>query len=144
MLLREILETKGKHVYSISPEETLQDVVTKLVRWNCGSLMVVHEQRPTEIVGIITERDILRACAAGKMPLGNHRVSEAMTAKPLTASPYQSVEDAMGLMTTRRIRHLPLVEDSKLVGIVSIGDVVKAQHDALTMENHYLKTYIQS
>ena len=144
MLLREILDAKGDHVYTIAPEETLQDVVTKLVRWNCGSLMVVRADRPTEIVGIITERDILRACAAGKMPLADHKVRDAITATPLTASPHQSVEDAMGLMTTRRIRHLPLVEERKLVGIVSIGDLVKAQHDALSMENHYLKSYIQS
>lgn len=144
MLLREILDIKGRHVYAISPEETLHDVVTKLVRWNCGSLIVVHAEQPDEIVGIITERDILRSCAAGKLPLENFTVAECMTSLPLTASPYQSVEDAMGLMTTRRIRHLPLVEDGKLVGIVSIGDVVKAQHDALTMENHYLKSYIQS
>lgn len=144
MLLREILETKGRHVYSISPDETLQDVVTKLVRWNCGSLMVVDPRRSEEMVGIITERDILRACAGGKLPLGDHRVSEAMTSSPLAASPYQTVEDAMGLMTMRRIRHLPLVEEGRLVGIVSIGDLVKAQHDALSMENHYLKSYIQS
>jgi CBS domain-containing protein len=144
MLLREILESKGDHVYTITPEETLQDVVSKLVRWNCGSLMVTRPDRPTEIVGIITERDILRACAAGKTPLADHLVADAMTAQPLTASPYQSVEDAMGLMTNRRIRHLPIVEQRKLVGIVSIGDLVKAQHSALSMENHYLKSYIQS
>ncbi len=144
MLLRDILETKGKHIYTISPDESLQDVVTKLVRWNCGSLLVVDANRPEHMLGIITERDILRACAAGKFPLSDHRVREAMTATPLAASPYQTVEDAMGVMTTRRIRHLPLVEEGKLVGIVSIGDVVKAQHDALTMENHYLKSYIQS
>jgi CBS domain-containing protein len=144
MLLREILDAKGHHVYAIAPDESLQDVVTKLVRWNCGSLVVAQPDQPDRILGIITERDILRACASGKMPLADHRVSEAMTPTPLTASPFQSVEDAMGVMTNRRIRHLPLVEEARLVGIVSIGDVVKAQHDSLTMENHYLKSYIQS
>ena len=58
-------------------------------------------------------------------------------------SPDDSVEDTMGLMTERRIRHLPIVEDGQLVGLVSIGDVVKMQHDRLTMENHYLKSYLQ-
>ena len=144
MLLREILDAKGGYVYSITPEETLEDVVQKLVRWNCGSLVVCPADDPCEIVGIITERDILRACAAGKMPLSDHRVADATTSGPLTASPYQTVEDAMGLMTNRRIRHLPVIEEARLVGIVSIGDVVKAQHDSLTMENHYLKAYIQS
>jgi CBS domain-containing protein len=143
MFLREILETKGDYVYTITPDDSLEDVVKKLVRWNCGSLVVCYPDRPREIVGIITERDILRACAAGKLPLGAHRVESAMTASPLTVSPFQTVEDTMGLMTNRRIRHLPVVEDGRMVGIVSIGDVVKAQHGALTMENHYLKSYIQ-
>jgi CBS domain-containing protein len=144
MLLREILDSKGRQVYSIAPDESLQDVVTKLVRWNCGSLVVAPSGQPEQLVGIITERDILHACAAGKTPLADHRVAECMTGSPLAASPYQTVEDAMGLMTNRRIRHLPVVEEGKLVGIVSIGDLVKAQHDALSMENHYLKSYIQS
>ena len=67
-----------------------------------------------------------------------------MTRDVATGSPDHSVEDTMGLMTDRRIRHLPVMEDGRLVGLISIGDVVKMQHDRLTMENHYLKSYIQS
>ena len=66
-----------------------------------------------------------------------------MTRDVTTGSPDDSVEDTMGLMTELRIRHLPVVEDGQLVGLVSIGDVVKMQHDQLTMENHYLKSYLQ-
>jgi CBS domain-containing protein len=94
------------------------------------------------MLGIITERDILRACAARRGPLESTRVSDVMTTNVVTGSPCDSVEDTMGLMTEHRIRHLPVLENDKLVGIVSIGDIVKAQHDALTMENHYLKSYL--
>jgi CBS domain-containing protein len=99
-----------------------------------------HDQR---LAGIITERDILKACAAGRAPLEVTTVAEVMTRDVLVGSPHDTVEDAMGLMTVNRIRHLPVVEDGQLVGLISIGDVVKSQHDRLTLENHYLKCYLQ-
>jgi CBS domain-containing protein len=145
MSLAQILQDKGSRVFSISPHATLADVVHKLVKNNCGSLVVCEEDDCTRMLGIITERDILKACAADKMPLENYHVSDVMSVDLAVCSPNDSVQDAMGVMTDRRIRHLPVVnEDSKLVGIVSIGDLVKHQHDQLTMENHYLKSYIQS
>ena len=94
------------------------------------------------MLGIITERDILRACAARRGSLESIEVAEVMTKDIVTASPNDSVEDIMGSMTDHRIRHLPVIENDELVGIVSIGDIVKAQHNALTMENHYLKSYL--
>jgi CBS domain-containing protein len=97
-----------------------------------------------EMVGIITERDILRACAKTRGPLEFLRVSERMTRCPVVASPSDELADVMCVMTERRIRHVPVVEHGRLVGIVSIGDTVKAQHDELCRENHYLKSYIQS
>jgi CBS domain-containing protein len=97
------------------------------------------------MVGIITERDILRACADHSASLEQMRVGDRMSKNPVTCQPDDSIQDAMGVMTERRIRHLPIVNDQgNLVGMVSIGDLVKFQHDQLTMENHYLKTYIQS
>jgi CBS domain-containing protein len=71
-------------------------------------------------------------------------VRDAMSRDPITGSPNDSIDDTMGLMTERRIRHLPIVVDDQLVGLISIGDVVKAHHDEVAMENHYLKSYIQS
>jgi CBS domain-containing protein len=145
MTLQEILHRKGSRVLSISPKATLADVVQKLVKHNCGSLVVCDEDNCTHMLGIVTERDILHACADHKIPLENYRVADVMTVDLATCSPGDSIADAMGLMTDRRIRHLPVINDEgKLVGIVSIGDLVKQQHDQLTMENHYLKSYIQS
>ncbi len=145
MLLQEILRHKGSVIHSIHPDATLDDVVQTLVRHNCGSLIVsiTAGDPSTPMLGIITERDILRACAGRVAPLDQLRVREVMTENIAVGAPSDSVEDTMGTMTHRRIRHLPVIENGRLVGIVSIGDIVKAQHDHLTMENHYLKTYIQ-
>ena len=143
MTLREILNTKGSAVHTISPQATLDEVVQKLVKHNCGSLVVCDPGCDDgRMLGIITERDILRACAAHRSELHRVKVADVMTHDVLIGSPNDSVEDTMGLMTKHRIRHLPVIEDSRLQGIISIGDVVKAQHDHLTMENHYLKNYI--
>lgn len=143
MTLHEILRHKGSAVYSITPDASLEDVVQALVRHNCGSLLVCEPRGrgPGRLVGIVTERDILRSCAAHRS-LAETRVSEAMTRDVITATPGDLVEEVMGLMTTNRIRHLPVVADDNLLGVVSIGDIVKAQHDQLTMENHYLKSYL--
>jgi CBS domain-containing protein len=144
MDLREILHIKGHVVHTIGLSATLEDVVQKLVRNNCGSLVVCDAaSSSSRMVGIITERDILRACAKHRRPLSTLQVAEVMTADVAVGSPSDSVEDTMGLMTRLRIRHLPVVEDGRLLGLVSIGDVVKMQHDRLTMENFYLKSYLQ-
>jgi len=144
MILREILNSKGHAVHTIEASATLDDAVQRLVRHNCGSLVVYDVQSASSgrMVGIITERDILKAVALHQGDLGGLKVAEVMTADVTVGSPCDSVEDTMGLMTEMRIRHLPVVEDNQLLGLVSIGDIVKMQHDRLTMENHYLKSYL--
>jgi CBS domain-containing protein len=141
MKIQDILSVKGSAVHTISPEATLADVVQKLVANNCGSLVVTVDE---QMVGIITERDILRACAKNHRGLEERRVAEHMSANLVTGACDDDVEDVMGLLTQRRIRHLPIERDGKLVGLISIGDVVKAQFDQLSTENHFLKEYIQS
>ena len=140
MKLQEILRVKGTGVHKIGPEASLAEVVQRLVECGCGSLLVCDGDR---MVGIITERDILRACAAKAAPLEEIRVTVHMTVEVVTGSPGDDVSDIMGLMTSKRIRHLPIMEDAELAGMISIGDVVKAQHAHLSVENHYLKEYIQ-
>lgn len=144
LTLHDILREKGAAVLTIEPEATLADVVQKLVHHNCGSLVVCSPNAgEAKLLGIITERDILRACAAGQRPLDRQIVAETMSRNLTTGSLSDRVEDVMGVMTHRRIRHLPVVEEERLVGMISIGDLVKAQHNAYAMENHYLKSYIQ-
>ncbi len=119
----------------------------KLVKCNCGSLVVMGRRRDAErdrMVGIVTERDILRACAARRSPLDETPVSAAMTCDVVTAAPGDSIEETMQLMTERRMRHLPIVQEMIWLGLISIGDLVKSHHEQCVLENHYLKTYIQS
>lgn len=139
MKLRHILQHKGREVHGISPADTLERVVEKLVGHNCGALVVFEDER---MIGIISERDVLRACAELKQPL-DARVRDRMTADLITASPDDDVEHVMGLLTQHRIRHLPVLDAEQLVGVISIGDIVKAQHDELSNENQFLKQYIQ-
>jgi len=140
MRLHDILDVKGTDVYTIHPEATLSDVVAKLVRCNCGSLVVCEGD---VMVGIITERDILKACDAHSEQLHEIQVREGMTADVITGSADDEVGYIMGMMTQKRVRHMPILKDGRLSGMISIGDVVKAQHSKLSMENHYLKEYIQ-
>jgi CBS domain-containing protein len=144
MFIEDILRDKGNKVHSIQPQATLDDVVQALVRRKCGSLVVCEPNDDTRLVGIITERDILRACANHRCPLEQLKVADFMTRKVVAGSPRDDLERVMGLMTENRVRHLPIVQDGRLLGLISIGDVVKYQHRQMAMENHYLKTYIQS
>ena len=141
MTLGEIIRDKGNEVYYIAPNVTLAAVVDALVQFNCGSLVVLDGEK---MVGIITERDILRACSSRRNALEEQIVDDHMTRDVIVGAPSDAVESIMGLMTKHRVRHLPVMEEGNLVGIISIGDVVKMQHDRLTMENHYLKSYIQT
>ena len=142
MTLSDILAVKGRKVFTIAVNGMLCDVVEQLVAHNVGSLVVCDGYGC--MVGIITERDILRACALQAGPLDNLPIAKFMTQHVITATPQDDVEAVMGLMTEHRVRHLPVLHDSRLVGIISIGDIVKAQYENLCRENHYLMAYIQS
>jgi len=146
MTLADILSNKGSHVYTTRPDATLEEVVRELVEHNIGALVVCARDCPggERLVGIVTERDILHVCASGRCDLSAIRVSEVMTTKLITASPDDAVEVVMGWMTHNRVRHLPVLAEERLVGIVSIGDVVKTQHDRLAMENQFMRNYIVS
>ena len=143
MTLKDILNTKGGAVYTIAPGATLLEAVQELVRNNVGSLVVCSSgaegERP---LAIVTERDVLHGCASTGGNLGPLKVADVMTAELVTASPDEPVEAVMGIMTKRRLRHLPVCVEGRLVGLVSIGDIVKTQHDRLAMENKFMKDYI--
>lgn len=142
MRLRDILDQKSHVVRTISSHATCDDVVTELVRFNIGSL-VVRDSADGPVLGIITERDVLKAQAANRVPLTQLPVSQFMTRDLITARPDDDITVAMGLMTAHRVRHLPVIEAGMLYGMLSIGDVVKAQHDELVIENHHMRSYIQ-
>jgi len=140
MVVKDILRFKGTEVCVTSPDAKLSDVVEELVSRNIGSLVVISN---TSMVGIITERDILRALVSDKAPLDLRDVASVMSINLITTSPKGRLEDAMGLMTENHIRHLPVVDQGKLCGMISIGDIVKAHRDQLDMENKQMRSYIQ-
>jgi CBS domain-containing protein len=145
MTLHDILLGKGSAVYTIRPDATLDQASQELVKYRVGALLVVDESGvEPQLLGIITERDLLYVQASGKGPFTQLKVCEAMTGNLITGRPEDSVDSIMALMTTKRIRHLPVLSEGRLAGMISIGDIVKAQMHRLAMENRYMKDYIRS
>ena len=139
MKLKDIVRAKGSTVFSIHPDKTVKDAIDMLVQYNIGSLLVIDDARP---VGIITERDILRTCAAEAQRLAEIPVSPVMTTDLIIGQLEDDVEEVMRVMTGKRIRHLPVLLDDAVGGMISIGDLVKSQHDEKEVTIHYLKDYI--
>jgi CBS domain-containing protein len=121
--VRDLLRLKGDAVWSVPPGTSVIDALSKLADKDIGALLVVEGGH---IAGIISERDVVRKIADTGDFLLESPVSDYMTPDVFTISPTQTIEDCMALMTEQRIRHLPVVEDDQLVGMISIGDVVKA------------------
>jgi len=140
MTLRDILKVKGSQVHSITPEQTVLEAVAFLVEHRIGALLV--RDAGGAIAGIISERDVLRECQHHGGELGRLRVADVMTRDLIVCAPDDDVEHAMGLVTKNRVRHLPVVERGQVAGMISIGDLVKANLDEAQFENHCLKEYI--
>lgn len=120
--VRQIIQTKGPDVWTVSPDDCVRDVLQMLIERKIGALPVVDGGK---LVGIISERDYVRKVAlSDKLSLGTE-VGKIMTTQVCYVEPTQTVEDCMALMTDKRVRHLPVLDGEKLVGIVSIGDLVK-------------------
>lgn len=139
MNIASILATKGGQAITIRPEQSVREAVALLGRHNIGALIVVNEaNRP---VGILSERDIVREAARDEQVFAR-AVSEIMTKDVITGLPQDDLLSVANTMTERRIRHLPIVDAGRLVGMVSIGDVVKAQRDKYQGEVDTLETQI--
>ena len=135
----EILGNKGHDVLEIDAGAPVLEAVKRMVDANVGSLIVKHGG---EITGIVSERDYLRRVARDG-PTGDEvTVGEIMSSPLIVVSPETSIDECMALMTDRRIRHVPVVEDGDVVGIVSIGDVVKFKSKQQSFEIRYLTDYI--
>lgn len=139
MLVAEILKDKGDAVYHIRPDARLSDACGELDRLGVGALIVCDEDR---VVGVVSERDVVRAVAQDGAAALDRPVSDIMTAEVVFAAPSETVAILMGRMTDRRIRHLPVLREGRLAGVISIGDVVKCQIAEATHEAESLRTYI--
>jgi len=134
-----ILHHKGASVWTISPQATVFEAIQLLARKNIGALPVVEDDK---LIGIFTERDYTRKVALEGKTSHTTKVREILTTVVATVSPHDTVEDAMRLMTEKHIRHLPVMEDGRMVGFVSIGDmvnwIISAQSAAIDQMEAYL------
>lgn len=122
-LIRDLLDQKSADVVMISPEASVNEAVQLMAEKGIGSLIVMKDG---ELCGIVTERDYTRKVVVGGRSVDQSRVSDIMTPDVLTTGPQANVDECMMLMTNRRIRHLPVVDEGRLVGMISIGDLMKA------------------
>ena len=140
MNVETILRGKGQTVATIRPDETVAAVVERLVSQNIGALVV--SANGATVDGIISERDIVHGLADRGAGLMSLKVADVMTRNVITCDLADTVDQLMAEMTNRRIRHFPVVEDGRLCGIVSIGDVVKNRLDEVEYEARSLRSFI--
>jgi CBS domain-containing protein len=142
MRVSNLLATKGRDVATISQERTVADALQVLKERSIGALVVTGPTPP--LVGIFSERDVVRALATRGEAALQAQVAELMSSDVTTCDETTTVIDLMGMMTERRIRHVPVISEGRLVGMVSIGDVVKARFDELEHEKKDLLDYVSS
>ena len=135
----EILGDKGGRVLSIDASSSVFEAVQEMVEANVGSLLVTDRG---DIVGIVTERDYLRRVTLEGRTDKETAVGEIMTAPLVVVRPDTDIDECMAIMTDRRIRHLPVVEEGQVVGVLSIGDLVKFKSKQQSFEIQYLENYI--
>jgi CBS domain-containing protein len=137
--ISEILSHKGSQVWSITPEATVFDAIQLMSDRNIGALLVTQGDR---LVGILTERDYTRKIALKGKSSKQTAVKEILSGHIIHVTPHHTVEDCMRLMTENRVRHLPVLEDDRVLGVVSIGDLVNWIISAQSSTINQLQTYI--
>lgn len=139
MRISDVLRNKGGTVSTVDPDTTVGELLDGLVTRNIGAMVVVG---PGGLIGIVSERDVVRKLHELGADLLARPVSEIMTAQVITCSPADSVDSLSALMTTNRVRHVPVIDGGELAGIVSIGDVVKTRMEELQTQQEQLEAYI--
>lgn len=136
MKVQRILATKARGVITITPEKTLKDAAALLTQHTIGAVVVVNETG--KVVGILSERDIIRSITRHEQPL-SQTVAEVMTQRVITGTAEDDIYSVAHAMTEHRFRHLPIMEEGQLIGMISIGDITKAQRDAYRGEVNTLE-----
>ena len=139
--LSDVLKTKGTEVFSIRPTDTVHDAVTIMDEKGVGALLVTTDEG---VAGILSERDVARKITLGNMVAKETPTSEIMTERVTCVAPDLTIDEAMRIMTERRVRHLPITRGKEVVGVISIGDLVKAIIDDQQFTIEQLQHYITS
>ena len=142
MKISDIRKSQSAELQTISPDHTVHEAIQLLCRHNIGALPVIDIEGT--LVGIISERDVLRLCGGDDAATAlKRKVRDVMTHDLVISVPDDSVDYVMRVMTEKRVRHLPVLEERRLVAIISIGDVVKAQYEEKETEIRFLRDYMQ-
>ncbi|MBV9514721.1 MAG: CBS domain-containing protein [Mycobacteriaceae bacterium] len=139
MRIADVLRSKGSTVATISPDAKVSELLAGMAQHNIGAMVVMG---PDALLGIVSERDVVRRLTERGADLLDQPVSEIMTSVVVTCGPGDSVDMLTGLMTENRVRHVPVIANGELAGIVSIGDVVKTRMEELKAAQEQLQTYI--
>lgn len=139
--IRQLLESKGKDVWSLSPDSSVFEAIEMMAKKGVGALAVMDGDK---IVGMVSERDYARKVILENRSSKGTSVRDIMSAKVLCTGPEQKVEECMALMTDKRVRHLPVIENGAVIGLISIGDLVKAIIAEQKFIIEQLVAYIQS
>lgn len=141
MTIAAILGGKGSDVISIAPSHSVAEAVQMLAARRIGAMPVIDGDA---VLGIFSERDVIYSLEREGAATLDRRVSEVMTSPAITVNPDESILGALALMTRRRVRHLPVIEGGRCIGLVSIGDLVKFRIDRIESEAEAMRSYIQS
>jgi CBS domain-containing protein len=139
--VRHLLQSKGNRIFSIAPDAPVLEAIKTMAEHRVGALLVM---RGEQLVGVVSERDYARKVILQGRSSAQTAVSDIMSGEPLTVGPDTDVFDCMRLCTDSRIRHLPVVDGNAVVGVISIGDLVKAVIDAQAEQIEHLQRYITS
>jgi CBS domain-containing protein len=142
MKLSEVLNRKGKQVFTVPESASVGEAIRTMYQNGVGSVIVPSISG--EPLGIITERDIMRLYAEGRVDFERLQVKDCMTTNLVSGKPDHQVQEILAIMTERRFRHLPVVQDGQIIGLISIGDLVKAELHEVTVEAQTLRQYISS
>ena len=140
--LKQLLEKKGADAVTVAASASVGAAIRTMYKHRVGSVVIQADSGMP--IGILTERDIMCLCAEGKTDFENMSLKDCMTTELVVGKPEDKVTEVLGIMTTRRFRHMPAVKDGQLVGLVSIGDLVKATLEETAQEAEALRNYITS
>ncbi len=137
ILVEDILREKGNEVHSVAPHDQIKDAIGKLARLRIGALVVINPA--SEVVGILSERDVVNKLDTVGPDVLGHTVDSIMTPDPVTCTPDFKIGEVMRIMTKRRFRHMPVLDDGKVRGMISIGDVISHRLQEVEYENLKIK-----